>query len=185
MLRLIALATLLTSQISFQYAFAQDDLGKRLIERLEKDNRKLVEENEALKIKAAELEATIKELKEAVDDPKGKRSLSDRLAVGTVVTGQYAFPGAAGEVGTADLTITERDGSKVKGKYGAQRPGEVNRVPGFEFEGSISGNTLNAKSVGTAQKRELKLTLRGSELKGNLINSARRTTATVSFKLGE
>lgn len=181
MVRLIMLAVVCLAFAGSSAARGQDtDEVKQLNKEIELLQAKL----EAANLKVEKLEAEVRKFKGSGKvEPDDKRSLSDLLPVGVVAAGQYAFPGANGEVGEADLTITERDGSKVKGRYGAKRPGEAERVPGFEFEGTISGNTLTAKSVGSAQKKTLKVSLRGNELTGTVGNIDRRMTATVSFKL--
>lgn len=81
------------------------------------------------------------------------------------------------------LTITSRDGNKVKGTYKPKGSIPAESYPGFEFEGNISGKTLDVRSVGSAARKGLTVALKGDALDGNVINFDRRTTARVSFKL--
>jgi len=109
---------------------------------------------------------------------KAKKSLSDRLPAGTSIVGTYKLPGVNGESGTATLTIAERDGNKVKGTYKAEGG------PGFEFEGTISGNTMTGKSIGSAVQKSLTVSMRGDALDGTAFNKDRpQLTGRVSFKL--
>jgi formylglycine-generating enzyme required for sulfatase activity/serine/threonine protein kinase len=101
-------------------------------------------------------------------EPK-KASLSDRIPAGTVLTGTYLNIMPGGDSGTATLTITKRDGNKVKGRYDAKAAGAAQAWPGWPFEGKVVGNKLIVKSVGNAAERSLTLSLQGDALEGTLL----------------
>ena len=114
-------------------------------------------------------------------EPKKKASLSDRIPDGTVLSGTYQFTISGGESGTATLTITEREGNKVKGRYVPKADKAAEAYPGWAFEGEIVGNRLTAKSVGNAAKRTLTVSLKGDTLEGTVDLLDARTTARVAF----
>jgi hypothetical protein len=113
-------------------------------------------------------------------EPK-KASLSDRIPAGTVLTGTYLNIMPGGESGTATLTITKRDGNKVKGRYDAKAAGAAQAWPGWPFEGKIVGNKLIVKSVGNAAERRLTLSLQGDALEGTLLLLESGGTKRVAF----
>jgi len=115
-------------------------------------------------------------------EPKKKASLSDRIPVGTVLTGTYEFIKVSRDIGTATLTITEREGNKVKGRWGAKAANAAVAYPGFAFEGAIVGSRLTARSVTIAAKRTLTVSLKGDTLEGILVHPDTGATARVAFK---
>jgi serine/threonine-protein kinase len=117
-------------------------------------------------------------------ESKKRASLSDRIPEGTVLTGTYLFNLPDGEGGSAKLTITERKGNKVKGRYVPKKAGAAEAYGGWDFEGAIVRNELSVKTVGEAT-RALRATLNGNTLRGTvfLFNTGGTVTASVTFTL--
>jgi hypothetical protein len=93
------------------------------------------------------------------------------------------FPNPGGERngGTATLRITEREGNKVKGRYGTKEARAAEAHPGWAFEGKIVGNRLTVKSVGNAAGRTLTVYLKGDTLEGTVVLLDLGATGRVAF----
>lgn len=183
-LTILAMAMLILTGASTSHGQDTDEV-KRLKEKIELLEAKL----EAANLKVEGLQRENEELKNQAAQPKAglkvarnQSLLSDRLQSGTVLNGTYYFQ-VGGERGTTTLTITERDGNKVKGTYKPKKLESAEAYPGFTFEGVIKGNALEAYSVGSANRKKMALTLRGNALDGGMYFIDSRTNARVSFKL--
>lgn len=164
-------------------ARAEDsDEVKRLKERMEllETKLKLAEKENQLLRKEIEL---LKSGQPAPGKSTSKKSLSDRLPDGTVISGVYRQFGIAGK-GEIAVTITGRDGNKVKGTTSLKFTDPDGKVRASEgnVEGEINGVLLTLKSVGGSSKVNMTLTLKGDALEGTWSSSA-GGKGTVGFKL--
>ncbi|HEY3788103.1 MAG TPA: hypothetical protein VGL71_04570 [Urbifossiella sp.] len=107
----------------------------------------------------------------------GKKTLSERLPVNTVLAGNETFEKTNGGGGLR-ITVTEREGNKIKASYvyewtkrdGAGRitaTGKVHR----DLEGEITINQLAFKSVGLTSKVNISLSMNGDTLDGSVAHS--------------
>lgn len=145
------LAAVAAAAVCGPAAARADDLAE-----LRKKVERLEAENEALKDQLVKLK---KELADARARPAGgdgraggkaggaARTLSDRLAEGTVLRGDAAITnmGKDNFSGKATLTINERKDNAFKATFRSVAEGK----PDFEHEvaGAINGNSVNMKSV--------------------------------------
>lgn len=159
---------------------AQDaDEVTRLKEQIE-----LLEEK--LKLAEKENELLRKEIEQLKSGPPrgretAKSSLSDLLPEGKVLNGDYRIFGRT-EVGEVTITISDRDGKKVKAS-GITQIADKEPVD-HDLEGEIKGNQLILRSVGGAGKINLTVTLKGEALEGGWVGS-NGGRGTVGFKLSK
>ncbi len=165
-------------------ATAQDPTD---VAKLKQQNELLQAKLEAANLKIEKLENQLAEQLKAnklateKEVSKRKLSLSDRIPAGTAILGNYQFTKTGGEAGTVTLTITERDGNKVKGTYVPKALNAAEAYLGWSFEGVIAGNKLTAKSVGKAAKRTLTVNMKGDTLEGSVVLLEQQETASVAF----
>ena len=148
MVRFALLAVALLVATATSQARGQDSDEVKL---LKKEIALLQAKLEAATLKIEKLE---KENQQFKRDGKGstpvgqKRSLSDRLADGVVVKGDFASTnlGKDDYLGKSTLTISERKDNAFKGTFLATAEGK----PNFEYEvsGTITGSRVDIKSVG-------------------------------------
>lgn len=157
---------------------AQDaDEVKRLTEQIELLETKL-------KLAEKENELLRKEIEQLKREPSrgretAKSALSDLLPEGKVITGRYRIFGQV-EFGTITLTISERDGKKVKAS-GVTQIADKDPVE-HNYEGEVKGNQLMLRTVGAAAKGSMTLTLKGEAVEGTWANSI-GGRGTLGFKL--
>jgi hypothetical protein len=158
------------------------DEVKRLKERIEilETKLELAEKENGLLRKEIEL---LKGNEPSPGKTSTKKSLSERLPEGTVITGVYIQVGVKG-TGEITLTVTGRDGNKIKGTTHLKFTDSVGKVieKDGDVEGEINGTLLNLKSVGRAVKTNLTVSLKGDALEGRWSSSAGGKGA-VGFKL--
>lgn len=117
MQRWITVFALLASLVCSTSGIAQDDVAMKLIDRLEKDNLKLVDENETLKRRIKELESAIAKLNKQIAEggPKKKGDkealeAEDPFELGSVWTGELNGRNPTDEFHQAmSAKITARD----------------------------------------------------------------------------
>jgi hypothetical protein len=158
------------------------DEVKRLKERIEilQTKLELAEKQNEL------LQKEIEMLKSGQPTPAktaSKKSLSDRLPDGTVISGVYRQFGIAGK-GEIAVTITGREGNKVVGTTSLKftNPAGKETLTEGNVEGAINGVLLTLKTVGGSRKVNMTLTLKGDALEGTWSSSTGAMGA-VGFKL--
>lgn len=109
MLKQVILGAMLTLLQVGTFACAQDDVSQKLIERLEKDNARLADENESLKSKIAELEAKLKSLSKE-DEPTKNNDKKDPVQIDRVWKGKLV--NQKGEGAGITFTVQSKDGNK-------------------------------------------------------------------------
>lgn len=161
------------------------------VEQLKKENELLQKENELLKkeheLLKKECELLKKEAKERPDTAKEAKggALSDLLAEGTVLQGTFRAAQGGGH-GEVTLTISERDGKKIKATSLLRQMKddvEVGTSEG-EVEGTINGNRLSWTNVGSANKTNATLLLKGDGLEGTYRTQA-GISGTIGLKIAE
>ena len=163
---------------------AQDaDEVKRLKERIEllESKLKLAEKENELLRKEIDL---LKSGRPTPAKTGTRETLSARLPEGAVISGSYNQFGIKGN-GEATLTVTERDGSKIKGTMFVRFKDAAGNVTEKEsnVEGEIGGiNLLTLRTAGEAGKVSMTVTLKGNVLEGKW-TSAVGGRGTVGFKL--
>lgn len=176
----IGIATLVAAHLlNYSVVEAQEaDEVTRLKERIEllETKLKLAEkENELLRKENEQLKENVARGKQVA-----KSSLSDLLPEGTVISGDYRSPLVKNVAGKATVSITNRDGKKVKGtgttKWGAEEPAE------HSFEGEIKGSQLTLRSIGGSLRINMTVILKGDSLEGTWSDSMLQK-GTIGFKL--
>ena len=149
------------------------------VEQLQKENELLKKENELLK---KEIELQKQAAKAKPDGAKGGKAgaLSDLVTEGTVLQGTFRANQGGGR-GELTLTVTERDGKKVKATSTLRQLQDNVEVGTFEgqVEGVIDANRLTWMTVGGSNKTNANLLLKGDGLEGTY-----RTQAGVSGTVG-
>lgn len=93
--------------------------------------------------------------------------LTDLLTVDRVIPGDYKFTNGTLDKGDYTLTVTERDGAKVKATATVMSRDKKDAKPiEINFEGKVDGTRLTLSSVGSAGKATLTLALKGESLEG-------------------
>lgn len=109
-MRQVMLASILIVLQIGNFACAQDDVSQKLIERLEKDNARLADENEALKSKIAELEAKLQSFSKG-GEPSKNNDKKDPAQLGRIWKGKLV--NQKGEGAGITFTIQARDDNKI------------------------------------------------------------------------
>jgi hypothetical protein len=157
--------------VSVSQASAQDsDEVKKLKEKIDLLEKKL-------QLAGRENELLRKELDQARGSKGGtlvtqdKKALSARLEVGAILTGTEVFNNGIG--GSLTLTVTERDGNKIKASYRFVKKGAQGKVlqADRDLEGEVELNRVTFKSVGKAHTINLSLSLNGDSLNGSVKHS--------------
>lgn len=135
---------------------SQNELLETMLKLVEKENELLKKEIDLLKVKKAR-----------ADEKESKKSLSDLLPVGTTLTGiaKYYLVGGNGRSNPVKVTITERDGKKIKGSWVATRE-DGKETPENSLEGDIEGVVLRIRSITPTVIFVCPLTLNGESLEG-------------------
>lgn len=162
---------------------AQDpDEVKRLKERIEllEAKLKLAERDKEDLRKEVE---RLKSSRPAPTKTATKETLSDRLPEGSVISGAYNQFGVKGS-GEVTLTVTGRDGNKVRGTMFLKFKDPAGKVTEKEgnVEGEINGILLTLKTAGEAGKVSLTVSLKGNVLEGKWPGSG-GGRGTLGFKL--
>lgn len=103
-----------------------------------------------------------------------KPTLSELLAKGTIWSGDFQNTNSE-SAGTATLTVTERDGAKVRGKLVTRyndRPKD-NPATEWKIEGRIDGTRFEFDAAGpNGTKAAVTLSLKGESLKGTFVTGS-------------
>lgn len=138
------------------------------VAKLRTENELLKKENELLKKEIELLK------KEAAAKPDGTRkarprppSLSDLLPAGTVLQGTFRAAEGGGH-GEITITITSRDGNKFKADSALRQMRDFKELGRSEgpIEGTISGPRLTWTNIGSANKANATVILKGEALEG-------------------
>lgn len=149
-------------------------LLKAQIELLESKLKLAEKENEQLRKEIEELKVSEPQEREAA-----KRLLSDLLPEGKVIAGDFRSE-VRNEGGKITITISERDGKKVKATGVTQISGKD--PMDHLFDGEVKGNKLTLRSVGGPSKININVTLKGEGLEGSW-STSNLNYGKVGFKL--
>jgi hypothetical protein len=137
--------------------------------------KRLKERNELLETKLKLAELQIENLKKDIEDLKAhkpstekegtKKSLSDLLTEGKVLSGTVQSTKGNRVGGEMTLTITSRDKRKIKGDVHVVLKGEPMPFD-YTVEGEILGTQLTLTSTGIALKATFTLTHKSDSLEG-------------------
>lgn len=142
------------------------------------------DEVKRLKEKVASLETKLKLAEKEIEHLKkelsltdrsnlknlAKKTLSDRVRIDTVLAGDESFD-RGGVIGFLTITITHREGNKVKASYIWKSKRKDKGVTTRDLEGEINLNQLSFHSVGLASKINISLSMNGDVLNGSVNHS--------------
>ena len=112
-----------------------------------------------------------------------KKSLSELLTTGTVLSGTYRKLNNDLDTGDYTLTISQRDGKKVKctGVLKSKKDPTPHEV---EYEGEVDGKRLDVRSFGNASKISINVFMKGeSSLEGSFFIQQSGSKGSIAFKL--
>lgn len=160
------------------------------------DEKQLREENVQLKAKLQLAQKEIELLKKEVELLKaqkgggekkagGKKSLSERLAVKTVLTGTWKNTQNVALHGEAVLTVTKRDGGKIWADWVLRKHNQANVFYEGPLVGEVNEARLTLKTEDTPPSRRLSLLLDSDLLEGTLTVTDLNTKSKVLLRFQE